>query len=111
MSDMDRAVKFYTETLGLRLDVRAGNHWASIDAGDGLLLGLHPAGPHSPVPGTAGSISVGLGVDEPIDGVVRTLESRGVVFRGSMSDGGGVRLAFFTDPDGNELYLAQSGNA
>lgn len=111
VNDMDRAVLFYTETLGLRLGFRAGNHWASIDAGDGLVLGLHPAGPRSPVPGTAGAISVGLGVDEPIDRVISTLEGRGVVFRGSMADEGGLKLAFYTDPDGNELYLAESGSS
>ena len=43
VTDMDRAVSFYTETLSLRLTFRAGDHWASIDAGDGFRLGLHPA--------------------------------------------------------------------
>lgn len=109
VSDMDRSVSFYTEVLGLRLDFRAGNHWASIDAGDGLILGLHPAGPRSPVPGTSGAVTVGLGVDEPIEQVILTLEERGVVFHGPVAEGGGLRLAFFTDPDGNELYLAESG--
>ncbi|MDQ6755061.1 MAG: VOC family protein [Actinomycetota bacterium] len=106
---MDRSVLFYTETLGLRLDFRAGNHWASIDAGEGMVLGLHPAGARSPVPGTSGSICVGLGIDEPIDRVISTLEGRDVVFQGPMADGGGLKLAFFTDPDGNELYLAEPG--
>ena len=40
---MDRSVWFYTATLGLRLVFRAGDHWAAIDAGGGLQLGLHPA--------------------------------------------------------------------
>ncbi|MEE9296192.1 MAG: VOC family protein [Phycisphaerae bacterium] len=42
MTDMARAVAFYTEILGLRLQYRAGDHFAMIDAGDGLSLGLHP---------------------------------------------------------------------
>lgn len=109
VSDMDRSVSFYTEVLGLRLDFRAGNHWASIDAGDGLILGLHPAGPRSPVPGTSGAVTVGLGVDEPIEQVILRLQERGVVFHGRAAEGGELRLAFFTDPDGNELYLAESG--
>ncbi|WP_175558696.1 VOC family protein [Arthrobacter sp. ok362] len=107
VSDMDRSVQFYTEILGLRLAFRAGNHWAGIDAGGGLQLGLHPAGPRSPVPGTPGAITVGFGVDEPIEKVVSTLESHGVLFHGSIIDDGPVKLAFFTDPDGNELYLAE----
>lgn len=30
---MDEAVRFYTETLGLALLYRAGDHWAQVDAG------------------------------------------------------------------------------
>lgn len=109
VSDMDRAVSFYTETLGLSLVQRWGDKWASIDAGDGLTLGLHPMSEHAPKPGTSGSISVGLNVTQPIDEVVATLESRGVRFRGPVQQDaeGGIRLAFFGDPDGNDLYLCE----
>ena len=54
VSSMDAAVEFYTGTLGLRLEFRAADHWASIDAGAGLRIGLHPAGERTPRPGTAG---------------------------------------------------------
>lgn len=109
VSDMDRAVSFYTETLGLSLVQRWGDKWASIDAGDGLTLGLHPMSEHAPKPGTSGSISVGLNVTQPIDEVVATLESRGVRFRGPVQQDaeGGIRLAFLGDPDGNDLYLCE----
>lgn len=106
VSDMDRSVSFYTDTLGLSLVYRAGDHWASIEAGDGFQLGLHPASPHLPPPGTPGSITVGLAVDEPIESVVSTLRDRGVDVYGSVADGGRVTLAYLRDPDGNELYLA-----
>ena len=43
VSNMDNAVRFYTETLGLRLTNRFGDHWATVDAGKGLSIGLHPA--------------------------------------------------------------------
>ena len=33
VSDMDTAVRFYTETLGLTLTNRFGNHWATLEAG------------------------------------------------------------------------------
>ena len=42
VSNMDRAVRFYSETLGLKLAYRFGDHWASIEAGTGLTIGLHP---------------------------------------------------------------------
>jgi catechol 2,3-dioxygenase-like lactoylglutathione lyase family enzyme len=108
VTDMDRSVSFYTETLGLRLAFRAGDHWAGIDAGKGLQLGLHPAVARLPAPGTAGSITVGLAVDEPIEQVVATLEGRGVAFLGPVVDDGQLKLAFFADPDGNGLYLAEA---
>jgi catechol 2,3-dioxygenase-like lactoylglutathione lyase family enzyme len=108
VTDMDRAVAFYTEILGLQLAFRAGDHWATIDAGDGFQLGLHPVAPSSPTPGTAGGITVGLAVDEPIEQVVNTLRTRGVDVRGPVADGGTLRLAFLTDPDGNQLYLAET---
>lgn len=108
VADMDRAVTFYTETLGLRLLFRAGDHWASIDAGDGLQLGLHPAGPQSPEPGTVGAVTVGFTVDEPIDQVVATLEKRGVAVQGPVGDDSArLKLAFFADPDGNQLYMTE----
>ena len=105
--DMQRAVEFYTQTLGLTLVFRAGDHWAELDAG-GLRIGLHPASDRGPAPGTPGAITVGLSVDEPIAQVVAVLESRGVTVEGPTRDDGGLSLAFFTDPDGNPLYLAET---
>jgi len=111
VSDLDRAVRFYTETLGLKLRYRAGQGWAVIDAGNGLVLGLHGAHPGGPQPGRSGSISVGLSVTEPLDRVVAALSERGVAFRGPVRDDTQVRLAFFGDPDGNELYLTEATGA
>ena len=108
VSDMQRAVDFYHETLELPLVFRAGDHWAELDAGDGLHLGLHPASARGPAPGNPGGITVGLAVDEPIAGVVETLRNRGVIVDGPVVDEGGLALAFFTDPDGNPLYLAET---
>jgi catechol 2,3-dioxygenase-like lactoylglutathione lyase family enzyme len=109
VSDMSRAVSFYAETLGFTLVHRAGDHWASLDAGGGLTLGLHPASERAPKPGTRGSISVGFNVTRPIQDVVTALAERGVVFRGPVQQDaeGGIRLAFFGDPDGNDLYLCE----
>jgi len=108
VTEMDRSVRFYTDTLGLRLALRAGDDWASIDAGKGLTLGLHVAPEGAPRPGQPGAITVGLAVSRPIEEVVGTLRERGVPFRGPVVDQGFVKLAFFADPDGNSLYLAET---
>jgi len=107
VADMDRAARFYTEVLGLSIQFRAGNEFCMIDAGAGSTIGLHPPGQHSPRPGTSGSIQVGLNVTESIEQVVSTLRSRGVNFHGPVINDTAVKLAFFNDPDGNDLYLCQ----
>lgn len=104
VGDMDRALEFYTQTLGLTLQHRAGDGFAMIDAGGGLLLGLHGTHPDSPTPGARGSISVGFSVTEPLEQVYDRLQSGGVAFDGPIR-GENARLAFFGDPDGNALYL------
>src|SRR5215831_5142587 len=42
VTNMDRAVRFYTDVLGLKLAYRFGDHWASVELGKGLTIGLHP---------------------------------------------------------------------
>jgi catechol 2,3-dioxygenase-like lactoylglutathione lyase family enzyme len=111
VSNLDRSVDFYTGVLGLRLGGRWGDEYASIDLGRGSSIGLHPSrSPHSPRPGTPGSIQVGIGVNRPLDDVVNDLKARGVAFRGPIKDDTQVRLAFFGDPDGNDLYLVETRN-
>lgn len=108
ISDMDRAVAFYTEALGLPLKTRIGGEWAEIDAGEGLVIGLHPARPpETPPPGAAGAINIELRVTKPLEEVVAELEWRGVTFNGPLLNYENVRLASLSDPDGNVLLLAQ----
>ncbi len=107
VTDMDRAVTFYTDTLGLKLRTRAGDHWAEVEAKRDLVIGLHPASPDGPRPGTAGAVQIGLQVNEPLEDVVGELTRRGVAFTGPIIDDKNVRLAFFADPDGNVHYLCE----
>jgi predicted enzyme related to lactoylglutathione lyase len=108
VSCIDRAISFYTEMLGLPLRTRIGNEWAELDAGNGLVIGLHPARPPETVaPGVAGAINVELAVTTSLDEVVSTLEKRGVKFKGPIEKYENVHLAWLIDPDGNPLVLAQ----
>jgi catechol 2,3-dioxygenase-like lactoylglutathione lyase family enzyme len=105
---MDRAVRFYTETLGLRLAYRFGDHWASVELGKGLTIGLHPGSAEMPA-GRRGSMAIGLelrGVS--IEDAVARLEANGVKFQGPVNDQGKAgKFAGFEDPDGNQLYIAE----
>ena len=104
VSDLDKAVKFYTEVLSLKLIFLAKDNWATVSA-PGLTIGLHPASEHGPKPGNSESLSIGLGIDD-LEKSMEELKKRGVVFSHVLDDGP-VRLAFFTDPDKNPLYLSQ----
>src|SRR5712692_5505080 len=75
VSDMDRAVNFYSETLGLKLQYRAGPGWAQLDAGKGLILGLHGTHQGGPPPGQNGSTVLGFELDEPMDQAYQKLAS------------------------------------
>ena len=80
VSNMDDAIRFYTELLGLKLTNRFGNHWATVQAGKTLLIGLHPWSAKYPRPGTKGSVQIGLVVsrDEPIGDLAARLRKHGV---------------------------------
>lgn len=101
--DLDRVVRFYVETLGMKLVEEAGSGWAVVDAGDGFRIGLH-AGPVAEGRG-ASAPSVGLYPKVPLHEVVVIFENRGVKF--DVKDDGPVTLAHFRDPDDNVLYLRQ----
>ena len=106
VSDMDAAVRFYTDVLGLKLTNRFGNHWATVLAGNTLLIGLHPWKDKYPRPGTKGSVQIGLIVSqgETIQQLATRLRGRGVVVSGLIESEEGNYLTF-EDPDGNPIYV------
>src|SRR5919199_4498329 len=97
-ADMDRAVSFYRDVLGLRLVRREGESWALFDA-NGFRFALHGVVEGHPVsPGGATAVFA----VQDLDGARRTFEGRGARFH----EGGGevpgyARFASLVDPDGN----------
>jgi predicted enzyme related to lactoylglutathione lyase len=102
---MDQAVKFYTETMGLRLAERYGDDWATVQAGNGFTIGLHPASPKYAAPGTKGAMMIGIEVDEPVEDLMKTLGGKGVRMLRGIEEGAGGKFLHLEDPDGNEIYL------
>jgi catechol 2,3-dioxygenase-like lactoylglutathione lyase family enzyme len=105
VSDLDRAINFYTQILGLKLDNRYENEWAEIIA-PGLTIGLHPVMEHGPQPGKSESLSIGFTVDS-LNEEMSILKSRGIIFSPNIVEDGPVRIAFFTDPDKTPLYICE----
>jgi catechol 2,3-dioxygenase-like lactoylglutathione lyase family enzyme len=102
VSDMDRAVGFYRDGLGLGVNSRHGDEWAELDAGS-IRIGLHGArGGNTQHGGTAV-----FRVDD-LDLAKTALEQRGVVFEEHLGEVPGIaRYASFADPDGNSMQLIE----
>lgn len=98
--DAERARRFYGDTLELRPDEHAENEfWA----GEQCLGIWEPArfGMEF-TPQKNGHLA--LRVDD-VDAARAELEGKGVQFSGDTLDTGVCKMAFFTDPDGNDLLL------
>jgi len=107
VTDMERSVRFYTEQLGLRLLQRYANDFATLDGGHGLTIGLHPAASPSPAGGAKTGIAIGLYLTGGMRDAVSVLRSRGVSVGPPIVDEDVGAFSYFTDPDGNSLYLAE----
>jgi predicted enzyme related to lactoylglutathione lyase len=100
VTDMDAALAFYTQKLGLNLKARFENHYAEIEAGD-YLLGLHPSDQRTVY---GNNLSIGFGVTN-FEETTNVLESNGVTL--NVQRDGWSNIAHFADPDGNPLYVIE----
>ncbi len=102
-ADMEAAVRFYGDVLGLRRSVYiAERGFAEFETGnltlsviDSEKMGLE----HN-----VNSNPIALHVEDAHEARA-TLEARGVTFNGEILDTGVCNMAFFSDPDGNALML------
>jgi catechol 2,3-dioxygenase-like lactoylglutathione lyase family enzyme len=107
VTDLRRAIRFYVETLGMKLVARA-ERTGSIDIGEGIVIVLLSGRTvNQVVPAALGqsvpNAMVGLRVKARLDDAVAVFENRGVTF--VLQDTGPHRRAHFRDPDNNEFYL------
>jgi catechol 2,3-dioxygenase-like lactoylglutathione lyase family enzyme len=113
VSDVEAAIRFYSETLGLELQERRDdlpeNREAEFRAGQGTLLLYESVGA-----GKSRHTVAGFRVDD-VDATVAALRERGVEFEeydlpeikteGGVAAVGDVRAAWCRDPDGNLLAI------
>lgn len=100
VGDMEKAVAFYTTTLGFTLKSHYGNEFALVQ-GPGITIGLHPGNAEQ-----SGRISIGLSVDS-LEESMNSARARGLNLTGDIVEDPPMRFAFFNDPNGVELYFAQ----
>jgi catechol 2,3-dioxygenase-like lactoylglutathione lyase family enzyme len=107
-TDVDRSKAFYVDRVGFNVD-------HDVEPGNGMrVVQLTP-------PGSACSIVIGVGISDPnaapvlrlhlvvddLDVIRRTLIGNGIDVSDVNDMGGGIRYAYFTDPDGNSWALQQ----
>jgi catechol 2,3-dioxygenase-like lactoylglutathione lyase family enzyme len=105
VSDLERAIEWYQDVLGLELVYKLDQHgWCEMaTATKHVTIGLGQTEEQK-----AGGTTPTFGVLD-IDAARKHLESKDVRFDGDTYEiEGMVRLAMFYDPDGNSFMLAES---
>jgi len=110
VADMERAIRFYRDLLGLAVTYNDG-HWAALDVGR-VRFGLHATG-GKPIPSIsrdAGGAKAGATLtlrSTKLDDDVDRLRSVGVRFLGEITRADWGAVVAFEYPDGNVLKLMQ----
>jgi catechol 2,3-dioxygenase-like lactoylglutathione lyase family enzyme len=115
VSDMDRAREFYEEKLGLSVGIDSGDN-VQYRCAEGTVMHVYLSPEHA---GKSTATLAGWGVND-VERIVDELTKRGVTFeryeegpiitdeKGIATFEGGAKVAYFRDPDGNTLSIAQA---
>ena len=104
VTDMERAKRFYGETLGLPEIEHPEQGFPEYQLGENIslyLIDMEKVGSSFTGPHTA---NIALRVAD-VEEARRELESKGIEFHGETHDSSVCHMAFFSDPDGNALML------
>jgi catechol 2,3-dioxygenase-like lactoylglutathione lyase family enzyme len=100
--DIERAVRFYGETLGIPRNEHAHQAFPEFETGNVTLCIVDPTKIGSEFVANVNHIALRV---PDVAEARRTLEAVGVEFHGETLDTGVCHMAFFRDPDGNALML------
>ena len=99
VDDMDRAITFYRDKLGLELKFQSP-FWSEFATGD-TVLALHPASDENP----AGSVELGFALDNLGDFYARR-EELGIHFTREPKEQHGLHIAQIRDADGARVSVS-----
>ena len=115
VKDLDRARKFYENTLGLTPVDKEGDQVIVFRSGSSKILVYK-----SQYAGTNKATAATWVVGDDVEDIVRTLKTKGVAFEhydmpemtreGDLHVSGTRKVAWFKDPDGNILCVANGKN-
>ena len=103
-ADIEEAVRFYRDTLGLTLKFQDGSRWAELEAGNiTVSIGVSGEGPATPGGGAVPIFEV-----ESIETALVAMQKQGLVTEAGLIDMG-AHGQYFTvrDPPGNSILLFQ----
>ena len=113
VKDMDRARRFYADTLGLKQIDSEGDQVNVFRSGNSKILVYK-----SQYAGSNKATAATWQVGEEVEGIVRSLKTKGVAFEhydmpdmtreGDLHVCGNMKVAWFKDPDGNILALVSN---
>jgi len=113
VSDVDKAIPFYTDMLGFKLDMHPAPGFASLSRGDLQLLlnrpgagGAGQAMPDSQLPAPGGWNRIQIEVAD-LEAIVEKLKRTGARFRNEIVTGNGGKQILIEDPSGNPIELFQ----
>lgn len=101
VDDLDRAIEFYGDTLGLKVENHDGD-WGEVTAND-LTIGLNQR--ESEGTASSGGPVIAFQPDDGIESAVDELKEKGVEIAADISDHPWGRIATFKDSEGNDLQL------
>jgi catechol 2,3-dioxygenase-like lactoylglutathione lyase family enzyme len=111
VSDIDRAIAFYRDTLGIPLGLRAGNVYAEFVTADGAAFGVCRlredmlAKPEFPM--NVGAPGAGKGFALEVDDLpaaIAEIAGKGIAVR-DITDTPVCRMTTIDDPDGNTIII------
>ncbi|MBI2698926.1 hypothetical protein A9W98_27130 [Mycobacterium gordonae] len=97
--DLDESIRFYSETLGMAVKFRDGDHFAALDGGS-ITLALATAVDH-PIPG---QVVVGIKTSD-VDAAAKAIETSGGGIVRAPYDDAHERRAVVYDNKGNGLVF------
>jgi predicted enzyme related to lactoylglutathione lyase len=107
VEDLDSAVAFYEDVLGLNL-LRTGDGWAHFDVGEDSLFEIYTGGKAASQPKETEEQPLVIGfLVENLGVAVEELTQKGVNFVGEIGEHKKTRWAEFSDPEGNRLEIKE----
>ena len=113
VADVEAAIRFYTDTLGFKLEMHPAPGFASLSYGNLQLLLNRPgaggagqamADGQSPAPGGWNRIQIEV---EDLEATSNKLKQSGIRFRNEIVTGNGGKQVLIEDPSGNPIELFQ----